>query len=1063
MMKLSKKYLIVSLSCFSVIFAVALILYCSSKNINVVAAGDNQDNVTAIQEAIGSCGHSGVYAVDEDGNQILDSDNQPVDNGMYLLKDGYFKFTMKELNDGDSDYSKYCTGYDGWSCYMISVEKGSFKIGDVHLTKYSNEELYIDNFYYYYVANNSHTLSKNNPVIVRFNAKNDSITENVLLKFKFLLAKDIKNNSGNGCVAWDTNETLKAHENSDDFANLASGHPKTTADDYKSYGTDMEIDIAPASDQPTVHNPYYDTYCADLRTGSNDHFKSEIFEKYYNAAYYDEYVSYLGDVCKEEVVGIRDDAKVKEFLETIISTTWANNNANTASKYPVDEEFKDYKDKFDEYKQKAIDAGHSYDGDSVSTISKTNTEFNLKCKANPVSKTEFNSAFNSYISDPVTKLSTYNISANKEYYYAVKTDSTAINFTKTFTSGLTQDLPLGECKQTCEEVVVVEYGPPIASTGGICFEYQVQVTSRIQCTTTNTLQPMPNLPLCTPYPSCNSSRTFWSQAGPNEEFEECINTCDGGKYTEKCSESCYNKVYGITNKDKLQKNAFNYSDVIASKTYVGSALSFDGKYYWDGNVIRWDNPNTYGRYYSTGYQYNCLNGGSCAIGHHGYNAPGSGSAYSGYYWPINGFKWHFAYSNGGACSNVCSWHGCGKYTYLNEEERKADADKLAEVYSKASNVCGAKASCTEKTAKFKISVDYSYYPKDELEKAKENESYKPVPTNVNMEFPYSTKEDKLVSSSKENGCSGPTTNLEYNPNRTILNYAGCYKNCGDDTLYHTRWSFPGGWESTKSGEISWEDKSKYDDWSVVPDKFCVPSTLVDTNVKFWKYYINNLPSEQVPSWAEFVKKRNISVEYTDEDASKIDYNIHASTSDFGYFGWNFNFSCFFSSFGQGKEDALDIVFNTVDLKDLFPNSNGTTMAPDAYSIEDEKIPYNWSSRAVQNNGEKPFLQSNPIEYGKFVQKSGYEIYNDDELEYHFHLTPSTMKSFNKSGYKPTDQSGVVNNQGIQAYVSKLIRTGDLKDATVRAPSEGVLGCINIKNVKNGTDSGNCVSISDLAK
>ena len=37
------------------------------------------------------------------------------------------------------------------------------------------------------------------------------------------------------------------------------------------------------------------------------------------------------------------------------------------------------------------------------------------------------------------------------------------------------------CNAKCEEIVSVEYGAPVASTAGLCFEYKVQVTSRVNC------------------------------------------------------------------------------------------------------------------------------------------------------------------------------------------------------------------------------------------------------------------------------------------------------------------------------------------------------------------------------------------------------------------------------------------------------------------------------------------------------------------------------------------------------------------------------------------------------
>lgn len=35
-----------------------------------------------------------------------------------------------------------------------------------------------------------------------------------------------------------------------------------------------------------------------------------------------------------------------------------------------------------------------------------------------------------------------------------------------------------------------------------------------------------------------------SSAGPNDDFDACVNSCDGGKYTQSCINSCYNTVYG---------------------------------------------------------------------------------------------------------------------------------------------------------------------------------------------------------------------------------------------------------------------------------------------------------------------------------------------------------------------------------------------------------------------------------------------------------------------------------------------------------------------------------------
>ena len=94
-------------------------------------------------------------------------------------------------------------------------------------------------------------------------------------------------------------------------------------------------------------------------------------------------------------------------------------------------------------------------------------------------------------------------------------------------------------KQTCEENVTVTYGPPVASKAGLCFEYKVKVESKVNCETEFTAaQPEPeDYEICTPDGSCNGG-AYHSASGPNDEFDSCVSSCDGGKYTQKCIDKC---------------------------------------------------------------------------------------------------------------------------------------------------------------------------------------------------------------------------------------------------------------------------------------------------------------------------------------------------------------------------------------------------------------------------------------------------------------------------------------------------------------------------------------------
>ena len=65
-------------------------------------------------------------------------------------------------------------------------------------------------------------------------------------------------------------------------------------------------------------------------------------------------------------------------------------------------------------------------------------------------------------------------------------------------------------------------------------------------------------------------------------------------------------------------------------------------------------------------------------------------------------------------------------------------------------------------------------------------------------------------------------------------------------------------------------------WHVQKDKFCVPLDAKSVNTTWWQ-------------WSQVNKNC-----YTGDIGDTIDYNIHASTTDFGYFGWNFDFECFYA-------------------------------------------------------------------------------------------------------------------------------------------------------------------------
>lgn len=76
------------------------------------------------------------------------------------------------------------------------------------------------------------------------------------------------------------------------------------------------------------------------------------------------------------------------------------------------------------------------------------------------------------------------------------------------------------------------------------------------------------------------------EAGPNDEFDQCINKCDGGKYTQSCINSCNKKVYG-DNRDysfssnftlKQRKKTSFIADYSAQDAAAGGLVSTSSGY-----------------------------------------------------------------------------------------------------------------------------------------------------------------------------------------------------------------------------------------------------------------------------------------------------------------------------------------------------------------------------------------------------------------------------------------------------------------------------------------------------
>ncbi len=99
---------------------------------------------------------------------------------------------------------------------------------------------------------------------------------------------------------------------------------------------------------------------------------------------------------------------------------------------------------------------------------------------------------------------------------------------------------------SCQERYEVNYDHAKLVRAGGGFTYTSSFKAIRECTIYQKAKAI-RKPQC--YSSCRAVCTFpngttMSHAGPNSDFDSCVQSCDGGTYSQECINSCYSDVYG---------------------------------------------------------------------------------------------------------------------------------------------------------------------------------------------------------------------------------------------------------------------------------------------------------------------------------------------------------------------------------------------------------------------------------------------------------------------------------------------------------------------------------------
>lgn len=962
-------------------------------------------------------------------------------------------------------------------------------------------------------------ITSKNSITVHVNRDDDTITQNEYIELTFV-SKKSKTLNGNATYK---NGKL-TNVTSDDCIGTADATDSLEVTELKKYFP--IIDYTQTKKQNKIKNEYYDTICKALRTGEN--FENKIDEKYikmFNSSATQKYLEFA-PYCNNQYVDF--NYKEKTVIKMVEMALYTNNVQTTLTQ---SESSSEVKENFDKIANLAKAAGGEHyqtleKNESLKQVSKLYCDYKTKSiyskqenlqyvkDAKGIYKLNSNGNYE-MMSEEEQKTYTgerYSVSyvyeeANTKYYYASRVEnSVSISYTNSNTKK--QTTHADACERTCEEAVKVEYGVPIVASAGVCIEYRVKVTSYVKCDSNlNVEAPKQEQYLCQPVPYCVHSWGLKStQAGPDEEFDACIQDCDGGKYSQSCSKKCYQEVYGST------ELALNYvgTNRASQMAFTGNRVNFEynnkkdsayeykdpetgelvkeGLYYRNGKTVLWQPKQTYANYYvdyqktKTENDDSKLNGGAFVA-------------------DVEGFKRR---SNSNyTCPGVCSNVGCSGNTYINGYDADYDYYKNLVAYETAVKECSKAATCTEKTSTYTMSATVAY-------------------NNGNFDvINYPSEGSKTTLTSTSN-----TNKFERTKTGVVIDFNGCYTDNTKKDWYQSEWSFDRTWRNLKNGEISYDEVKSTDGYKVVTGKFCVPINyqeksesnqgIANINVAWWKWYNNQDETiskvfSTYDEVTEYINGKNGSVSVEDPKTCKEYYigctkdrmpskekitnsknqtvekgwNINGKTEEFGYFGWQFDISCFYALYNGNNtefttsgskeitcekddepsvtsaDDKCVVTFSnkrtrTVNNYNLFPSSStdsGTTTITQGSKVKAERTAgFNWTKQATltEEKAGKNYA-INPEKLIEKIQTTGDKVYNtetkDQYLDYEFNLSPSDLKAIreiNRQKGEYTNWYGEITtvyakDSNVYIYTSNLFRNGDSK---IKAEKLGLLGCNN---------------------
>lgn len=672
-----------------------------------------------------------------------------------------------------------------------------------------------------------------------------------------------------------------------------------------------------------------------------------------------------------------------------------------------------------------------------------------------------------------------------QYLYYDKTEKKTVDITLgDGTNGIKNTETKEACETQCREQIIISYGPPTAVVAGQCFSYEVEIKSKVTCIAKVNFDNFPdftNYIPCEMRPVCNNIANFTEQAGPNEDFDSCVASCDGGKYSQSCINSCYQKVY--ENKATTSKTSSTLADVNLSlyrlgtlsigKAAVTKVANIDedevgcptGNPGSDssmiGAVYRYVNQHITGNYTVAGAQIVYTpKDSNCKWNKYGYSYFRDMSITARTVCNDAGLNWdvHSPYQCAGSNASSChTKNGCypGKV--------RGNVYQANDKGFKALKTC--QQTCTWQNTSRTADGNSCYYIDRE---AAENAYITNIENYLNTiggcintaidacdkttssTYTMTVNKDVTTDSSSQtcdtNNFNSNSNCLSWSSNHdkitkfdnmsltesSIIKFIGgsCTHASGEDNAqYHTILTFPGAWINNKNGEVTYNKPANEKWYTNYGGNYCTPLNAKNVNAIWW-------------TWYQYQKAGKITQSFEEWAGSKskdIVYNIYNTVNNFGLYRWKFDTACFYAvNDDAGGEQVPDVTKCT--------NSECPVKSKDS---QNDTSVNNYSSKSISTTTMFPSTKTSSTEKAT-VQKLSYvdKLANTDNA-----VASSSTRT---QGYNWSVDATNLSIEGYPVTPTSLIKKVESTDTYVESEVDYdiTLSRSNISNIKKAYNTRN---------